>query len=372
MVTFAVDKVERSGECLATRDLVSAVHPLLFPEGGEGVVEATSARSAHVVPSPHGLVDAVWLAFDRHLPLVLSPDDVWLAVVQGFALARANEAPVADPKRLVVRRDDFVLGGDNPWPEVFESFGVQIRAHVGSKLFGLLSADFTTTGPVELAASRVACMGALKRLFQYEFMTLCGIPEITLLGTVADWHEVRRRASRLCALGMEGWQPALDDVLGHFVRAAEGRAHRSFWRSICKQNGDSGGPYITGWLNVFFPFQSETDRTEPNPWAFDWKNHRGWGGGIALDRLPSPLTRAPVRWRYLAEELDLTFAAGFVGVEQDAAGRLRPCIGWSVGRGGTRPARPPQPWPARAPTPDRSKPSLREELSRNARRWFGE
>ena len=32
----------------------------------------------------HAVIDAVSTAYGQHLPLVLSPDDIWLTIAQGF------------------------------------------------------------------------------------------------------------------------------------------------------------------------------------------------------------------------------------------------------------------------------------------------
>ncbi len=75
----------------------------------------------------------------------------------------------------------------NPWSEVLDDFSSQIRRHVGDKTHDLLTLTFSTTGPVERAAAQIVLMNCFKDYF-VPFMTiLCGIPSITLEGTVDDW-----------------------------------------------------------------------------------------------------------------------------------------------------------------------------------------
>jgi hypothetical protein len=50
---------------------------LISPVAGRRIVSHTSF--------PNPLVLAVHLAFSRHLPLTISPDVVWLTIVQGFS-----------------------------------------------------------------------------------------------------------------------------------------------------------------------------------------------------------------------------------------------------------------------------------------------
>ncbi len=63
---------------------------------------------------------------------------------------------------------------------------------------------------------------------RYEVRTRCGIPEVTLLGTVADWADVRARFLELAATWMQvapdtsGWAKDVDDLLKQFVAARSG------------------------------------------------------------------------------------------------------------------------------------------------------
>jgi len=97
-------------------------------------------------------------------------------------------------------------------------------------------------------------MGAMQKFFSYYGVTLCGIPEITLLGTTEDWKSVRDRASALAEYDLEWWTRELLPILDQFIAASEGRVDADFWKSIYKVQGGSGGPYISGWIVDLFPY----------------------------------------------------------------------------------------------------------------------
>jgi hypothetical protein len=60
----------------------------------------------------------------------------------------------------------------------------------------------------------------------------------------------------------------------------------------------------------------------------------GWGPRIS--DLPSGISRAPFRWKYLHQSFDMEFLGGFVGVSQDRETLLvKPEIGWAVREAGT-------------------------------------
>ena len=282
-------------------------------------------------------------AFARHHALALSPDDVWLAIAQGFAIhmERHGEALRGRFVRhegkltLDVRRDNLVKGSpDNPWDEVFFDMCTQIRDHIGKKV-DLVVADFSTTGAIEKAASEVVLMGAMRPYFDYTVSTLCGIPRVALLGTPSDWASIRQRVAALSEYDLAWWTDALLPVLDELVRSAGGNADLAFWRSIYKQDDESGGPYITGWVNALFPyvralhFADKTATVERNE-HLTWRNVPRFGG-LRSDAVLSGVTPVPFRWTYLGVPLSMEFVAGFLGVAHDRdLGALRPAIGWAV------------------------------------------
>ena len=195
----------------------------------------------------HPMVAATSLAFNDHRRLTLSPDAIWLLIAQGFA-NHVNANAETLRRRLVnhqgkleieVRRDDFVKDSpENPWPEVFEEFAAHIRRHIGEETHELLRPTFSTTGPTEQAAADIVLLDTMQSYFDYVLLSFCGIPAITLEGTVADWQSIARRARDLARFDLGWWIDVLTPILDQFVEAASGRADRRFWQSICRVGDD--------------------------------------------------------------------------------------------------------------------------------------
>lgn len=47
--------------------------------------------------------------------------------------------------------------------------------------------NFSTTTPTDKVAACVSIMATLQNYFSYVCRTCCGVPKVTLLGTVEDW-----------------------------------------------------------------------------------------------------------------------------------------------------------------------------------------
>jgi hypothetical protein len=283
----------------------------------------------------------VGTAFAQHYPLVLTPDAIWLAIAQGFAQHVNENAERLRGKfvrhqgkvTIAVRRDDFRKGSPaNPWPETFQAFSDAIAGHIGRQR-DLVVCAFSTTGPCERAASEIVLMEAMKKYVDYLVVTLCGIPEITLEGTVDDWRSIRRRAQALEEYDLGWWVEGLAPVLDQLVATAAGRVDTAFWRSLFKLNQMSGGPYVSGWINVLFPYHHGHEGICRNPWVSSWAKgeQAGWGGGMSKVEVLTGLSIVPFEWLYISKTFPMEFLGGFVGVAQDEGSlAVRPAIGWAV------------------------------------------
>jgi hypothetical protein len=214
----------------------------------------------------NGFALAVHLAFAQHRPLVLSPDAVWLTILQGFALhVRQHEAELRE--RLVHHQGKSTVAltvaslADADWPAIADDFVLRLADEVNPGLIQAMTDKFSTTGETEHAAHCVAAMDSFSRYFDFELLSICGIPSITLLGTAEDWRAVHERFRVLAEHGLQWWAKRLEPVLEHFVRTAEGNTDPSFWRCIYKPESAYGGDVATGWLVRFFPYLEAEDGT---------------------------------------------------------------------------------------------------------------
>lgn len=362
--TFRVSDVEVNTTPLGEAPYQEAVAGFL----GNGRIQACSADRGPLVAGVRGhpLIAALHHAFAEHRPVCLSPDVVWLTLLQGVAhhvnmnaerlrrkLVRHDGQPT-----IVVVRDDFVMGSPhNAWPGVFSDFSRAIHDHVGP-WYDVAVADFSTTDAVARSASEIALMDTVQAFFNFELHTRCGIPTVTLEGTASDWESIARRVQQLRRLELDPWVDALEPILEQIVATAAGTIKTSFWESIYKWEGaaGSGSPHVSGWILNFFPYLDnrksksawrmaelcagnegvrrslandlKAPRLLPNPWlGATGLRHDGPG----RDDFPCLPARAPFKWKYLGESFDMALTGGLLGVRQEPDSLcLRPEIGWAV------------------------------------------
>ncbi len=354
---FAVHDVTPGTERLATVKTQESVAALL---GGR--VEACVDYTTHCLGGVgfHPLIAAAQLAWSHHFPLVLSPDMIWVTVLQGFA-QHVKQDPERHRGRLVAHAEretltveaDVVPGSpENDWAAVVGGFieGVRTKVRAGNDW---LSAEFSTTGPAERAAAHIALLDAMQFYFEYRVYAVCGIPSVRLEGTPADWDSLAERVERLDDFGLGWWLEHLRPILGQFCRAVRGDIDLNHWRNLFKRLDAYGGALLNGWLLKLVPYLKSFQtgnisvRNElldgpfkPYPKAPAVPKPTSGGGrftaadsGVWTNQLPTGLSAAPfiLEGPRCPEPLAMEFLGGFVGVTQDADTlALRPKLGWAA------------------------------------------
>ncbi|MFN8612896.1 MAG: DUF4419 domain-containing protein [Vulcanimicrobiota bacterium] len=284
-------------------------------------------------PFANQLLGSAHLAFAEHRPLILSPDMIWVTLLQGLAEHLESHAEELRPllirskerERLAVPSAGIIIESlETPWDEAMLEFRELIRQQLQPEAVSLATVEFSTTGPLEQAVFSIALMDAFKVYFDYEISCVCGIPEITLEGTPSDWAQLRQALQSWKRFGLDWWLEALDPILVQFQEAASGRVDPIFWNDLYQHHlpieGGYGGPIelFSGWIARLFPYYNG----QKNP---------------ALQKLQpltqagfrSSLSRASVLVVGADGKADLEFVAGLLAIEQRGLA-LRPCLGWVV------------------------------------------
>lgn len=369
-VTFAVDSVTPADKPIWTDTLADSLawrlqrKILSLPDSEQQVINPvfdalrpeTKAKldSKRMGNRRHALIDAVHVAFSQHRPLALSPDNIWLAIVQGFSDHVAENAETLrgrlvrheGRRTLQAKCDDLELAS---FQRAIADFSSQIRDATDPVLHETLVCDFSTTTPGIRTASEVAIMNCFSSYFAYAMICVCGIPKITIEGTPEDWRRIRARIEVLATYGLEWWLARVRPILDEFILAAEGCPNPEFWQAIYKPVQAYGDRVATGWITDLFPYLGDAPERRRNH-VFDHER-RDWAlgvdegvetsnfafsplanKGVRLASFPSGLSSVPMKVRMPnGSDIDLDLVAGFLGVRQHPSDlTLSPFIGWSV------------------------------------------
>jgi hypothetical protein len=343
-ITFNVDKVVPGNvNVFKTVDesrLFS--NTALFPKTKYTIEShGTNAVGPLLMSKGNAFIDALNTAYNSHLGIVLSPDDVWLLISQGVATHINMNAEalrtlfVSHEGKLVleVNLDTFRRGQQNDWPGAFKILGDKIQAKVGPTKTNMLLGGFSTTGPVENAVSHLVLMSAMQSYFEYMGSTMCGFPKITLLGTQADWQLIFDKVNSLSTLfsgALDWWFKPLMDGLAHFVDAFEYKVDLNFWSNFYKLNNSSGGPYVRGWVVCLFPYvRHYNGQTVTNSEITKWTHTGDRFGGLTTASIYNSMVKVPFAWKYFNQLFSYEFMGGFVG-SCIINNSIRPVQGWAV------------------------------------------
>lgn len=118
--------------------------------------------------------------------------------------------------------------------------------------------SFSTTTDNDLVTCGVVFMAAMKKYFDYEIRLACGIPFVTLKGTVDDWESISQRLETLREYELQDRHNLLKPIVEQFVRVKKGNHDVKFWNRICSHHwGGSGPSYISGWISAFCVFDKD-------------------------------------------------------------------------------------------------------------------
>jgi hypothetical protein len=333
---------------------------ILFSRPPTPEVRARAKRE--FVSRCHPLIDAVGTAFGQHRPLTLSPDSIWLVIQQGFAHHVAENAEVL--RGRLVRHEGTRKLTENvyDWSQssfelAISSFSSQIREHSDPFFHENLLCDFSTTTPAIRIASEVVLMDCYSSYFEYEMSCICGIPKITVAGSLSDWQRIRARVEMLEAFELGWWVGRLRPILDEFILTVEGRPNCEFWQAIYKPKKAYGQDTVTGWIADLFPYLNDAPaRCRNHIFKYD---REGWAipvdhgvksfgisepgadRGVSGTSFPSGLASVPLCLRSAngsTKEVDIV--AGFLAVEEDSTDlALSPVISWAIAERAPRTAR---------------------------------
>lgn len=354
-VTFKVDNVETT--------------KILLPENSfETIIQNEFGRPSFICPddlkdvnlvynSMNGFLFAIYKAYADHRPLILSPDDLWLTLCQGFGNhlvlhGKELEAQLLlpnHPDKISIRNDELVLENPNTWSDLINGFSNEIKSYAKPEILDLIQGDFTTTTPLISTVYQITLMDAMKTFFEYESASGCGIPSITLLGTTDDWTKIYEEVDQFKQFGMEEWVDEVKPILKEFIEASKGNENLEFWQSIYKTMSFYGTSAMSGWVIKLYPYinsiklisENESDPSikefsktySPNPYL---KGKEYLLSTISEFQIPKGYIELEFNWdiNYATGNTirhEMLLYGGFIGITQDhLTMAVQPNIAWTI------------------------------------------
>ncbi|OHT09589.1 uncharacterized protein TRFO_21474 [Tritrichomonas foetus] len=291
----------------------------------------SSFKNDLVVFREHPVLDGFVRAYIEHRPVTISPDILWLLIVQGFSYhveynsekLRSKFVNFQGKEKLSVDTYSFDISDPHKWEGIFSGFVSKISEYTGEELTKTLIPNFTTTTPTSYTAGLISIMATVKKYFAYNLMVCgCGIPSVTIEGTIKDWEQIQEKLKVIEAYDLEWWVSKLYPIIQEVINTKKGIINRDFWLHMVRYKDEKGfydPARIDGWICAFYPY--------------DKNGYRNSLSCIYQDKKPPPeVLKVPMTLTFIDVgkiEYDCIIYGGFFGLTQDPKTfNLKLEIGW--------------------------------------------
>ena len=295
------------------------------------------------------ILQGFYSAYENHLPIRLTPDIIWLLIVQGFAQhvnynaeeLRQKFVNFEGKKKLEIiinKYHSYKQMKSEDYEYLFENLTEKIKENVGEELINTIDFNFSTSNKITKVVGYASIMSALKKYFEFRgFCHMCNYPYIILDGKLEDWENILKKTKELAKYDLEKWVKRLEIPLNEIIETKKGKINKEFWKKILypdkidEKIEIAAYEYktiqvdgINGWLLTFFPyfknghFRYDTSLKVKDIW-----------------RLPKRLLKTPLIMKSDDEgETPMTIFSGFLGmkVDKEKDNLVTAEIGWYVKR----------------------------------------
>lgn len=231
------------------------------------VTNSAPRESKYIYTHASGFVGGCCAAYNFHYELVLGPDEVWVMLMT--SLSRYIDANSEKLRHIFVSHEGKiklkVTGGGDIYSADYDGLISNISDLIDQNTKGdireWVECNFSTSTPLKKVVSKLTLMAAMQNYFSYEIGLFCGLPKVTLLGTVKDWELICTRINKLQEFEdstLHAWSKVLGFVMNNFVQAFKENVDKDFWNRIAHYTGGGSGPtYLEGWVLAFIGFDKE-------------------------------------------------------------------------------------------------------------------
>lgn len=299
------------------------------------------------------VLEGFYTAHTNHYPLRITPDDIWLLIIQAFSNhVNANHKELRkffvdfDGKKEIIIDDEAINYKDikrKNLEEFAEKVIKKLEDYLGREILDILTPEFTTTTFDSIIICKLTIMCAFKKYFEYKMRTAgCGIPYIILEGTAEDYKKIKSKADKLSKYQFSWY---IDRIIPHIekmIKAKEGKIDINYFKNIIQK--DEVTEYIPhsgrakkhqvdeiyGWFLSFFAYLNKVDE-KGNFIQFDGEYIKvSHFSSLAKQMLIVPFTI--ISKLNINEKHLMKFEVGFVGCDQNIKKEVFPVKGWIVSK----------------------------------------
>lgn len=217
-------------------------------------------------------------AYNNHLSLRITPEQIMNVVNINFSkFVCANAEKLRHmfvnhegKEKLTVTTPQCET--ENEWQTFFKLMSVEIEKKVKGDIIDIIKNDFSTSDAFDSIFSIASTMATFKEYFEYgRCIPLCGLKNVYLEGTVADYEKIISKLNGLKKYGFD-YVDKIIIIVNKFIESKQGNIDKEWWNKVMNfrygRYGSGSTPYISGWFVNFFGLD-ETKEYEANDITLD-------------------------------------------------------------------------------------------------------
>jgi len=361
-ITFQVEKdLKKSGELLYVENVNEILKNLflkrkeIISEKGEQIFlqenepmeilhyKFDTSETKFFNREKKSLILGLVFAYKNHFPITVSPDMIWLLILQGYSkfmdkyseLVREKYVNFNGQKTIKIDRMGLFVHSfsEEDWNGIIDECVEQIGEYVGEEIISNLESDFSTTNAVTLLVSQTSIMSAMKHYFKYEVPCGgCGISSIILEGSLEDWNKIKSKLKYLSKFALNWWTKHLIPIIDNIIKTKKYYSQNNkidnelidFWKKMIRikdKNNIYEPDIINGWIIKFIP-----DLNGEHPQLYEELHEMS---------VPDQIISCPlklVEYNTLNKVIyNCDIASGFFGMTQDKKSlAVKPVIGCAI------------------------------------------
>lgn len=303
-----------------------------------------------ITVSRNAVLESAGFAFRKEVPLIINVEDYRTHLLSELA-TWVNCDPekfkslftISDKKEtLTVEIPNIYECKEKDFTDLVNKWISQMNVNDDVKSI------FKSKETIHDMCNKIALLDIGKNYYNYESTTMCGIPWITIEGTVEEWKQLYMDVQKVFRkFDLDFWldEIGLVNVLEHIIKTISGKVDVEWWNNYYKQGsveGSGGYDYVTGYINGLFLFNGikvneyrYKKQTHDIPEEIDiWGRNKveiNWESIVKINEYSVKISKCDFTWKYMmSTPTNFILLSGLLGISQDQSGAVRPAAKWMI------------------------------------------